>query len=117
MGALSPRGAARLAGRGPGAPGAPSFRCTVTHARVTELETDIRRWVKTADEILEPLDAYCRRITYSGYCVVHLDFWKLILIPLKCRSCCAVPPAPGPVNRARSTPCLFGFTPVSYKNG
>jgi transposase len=50
------------------------------HRSVTELETDIRKWVnewnknpkpfvwtKTADEILETLAAYCSRITDSGH--------------------------------------------------
>ena len=48
------------------------------HRSVTELETDIRKWVnewdknpkpfawtKSADEILETLAAYCQRITGS----------------------------------------------------
>jgi transposase len=50
------------------------------HRNVTELETDIRKWInewnknpkpfvwtKTADEILETLAAYCSRITDSGH--------------------------------------------------
>jgi transposase len=50
------------------------------HRSVTELETDIRKWInewnkdpkpfvwtKTADEILETLAAYCERITDSGH--------------------------------------------------
>jgi transposase len=50
------------------------------HRTVTELETDIRKWVnawnadpkpfvwtKTADEILENLASYCRRINDSGH--------------------------------------------------
>jgi len=50
------------------------------HRSVTELETDIRKWInewnknptpfvwhKTADEILETLAAYCSRITDSGH--------------------------------------------------
>jgi transposase len=50
------------------------------HRTVTELETDIRKWInewnknpkpfvwtKTADEILETLAAYCSRITDSGH--------------------------------------------------
>ena len=49
------------------------------HRSVTELETDIRKWItewnkdpkpfvwtKTADEILETLAAYCGLITGSG---------------------------------------------------
>ena len=50
------------------------------HRSVTDLETDIRKWInewnkdprpfvwtKTADEILETLAAYCERITDSGH--------------------------------------------------
>jgi transposase len=50
------------------------------HRSVTELETDIRKWItewnknprpfvwtKTADEILESLAAYCQRISNSGH--------------------------------------------------
>ena len=50
------------------------------HRSVTELETDIRKWItewnkdpkpfvwtKTADEILETLAAYCGLITGSGH--------------------------------------------------
>jgi len=50
------------------------------HRSVTELETDIRKWInewnknpkpfvwtKTADEILETLAAYCQRIIDSGH--------------------------------------------------
>ena len=50
------------------------------HRSVTELETDIRKWInewnkdpkpfvwtKTADEILETLAAYCERINDSGH--------------------------------------------------
>ena len=50
------------------------------HRSVTELEADIRRWIntwnadpkpfvwtKTADEILDTLAAYCRRINDSGH--------------------------------------------------
>jgi len=50
------------------------------HRSVTELETDIRKWInewnrdpkpfvwtKSADEILETLAAYCERITWSGH--------------------------------------------------
>jgi transposase len=50
------------------------------HRSVTELETDIRRWIndwntnpqpfvwtKTADQILDTLAAYCRRISDSGH--------------------------------------------------
>jgi transposase len=50
------------------------------HRSVTELETDIRKWItewnkkprpfvwtKTADEILDSLAAYCRRINDSGH--------------------------------------------------
>ena len=50
------------------------------HRSVTELETDIRKWItewnkkprpfvwtKTADEILDSLAAYCRRISDSGH--------------------------------------------------
>ena len=50
------------------------------HRSVTELETDIRKWItewnkdpkpfiwtKSADEILETLAAYCERITDSGH--------------------------------------------------
>jgi hypothetical protein len=50
------------------------------HRSVTELETDIRKWInewnkdpkpfvwtKTADEIFETLAAYCSRITDSGH--------------------------------------------------
>ena len=50
------------------------------HRSVTELETDIRKWInewnkdprpfvwtKTADQILETLAAYCERINDSGH--------------------------------------------------
>jgi hypothetical protein len=50
------------------------------HRSVTELETDIRKWInewnkdprpfvwtKTADQILETLAAYCERIIGSGH--------------------------------------------------
>src|SRR6202011_5774564 len=50
------------------------------HRSVTELEADIRKWInawnkdpkpfvwtKTADEILDTLAAYCRRISDSGH--------------------------------------------------
>jgi hypothetical protein len=50
------------------------------HRSVTELETDIRKWInewnknpkpfvwtKTANEILETLAAYCNRINESGH--------------------------------------------------
>ena len=50
------------------------------HRSVTELEADIRKWInawnknpkpfvwtKTADEILDTLAAYCRRINDSGH--------------------------------------------------
>jgi hypothetical protein len=50
------------------------------HRSVTELETDIRKWInewnknpkpftwtKSADEILETLAAYCERIIDSGH--------------------------------------------------
>ena len=50
------------------------------HRSVTELETDIRKWItewnkaprpfvwtKSADEILETLAAYCQRIIDSGH--------------------------------------------------
>jgi transposase len=41
------------------------------HRSVTELEAGIRKWInewtKTADEILDALAAYCRRINDSGH--------------------------------------------------
>ena len=91
------------------------------HRSVTELETDIRKWInewnkdpkpfvwtKTADEILETLAAYCERINDSGHWVPW--WWRGCSIWMEHNS---LRRSRSRQSQVRSVAAKYGFWPES----